>query len=204
MRPWARRAGPYLPSLLLILLLASVHAAASPDVDAARVAWGASAETVFSRFFAHFTAPFLHNGWGHLAYNAALLLIGLPVAVRRLGARLAVPLAYLASPVAGILVDLAIVLPLAALGVPAAVDAAPLRLVGASVVAFAGIGLALVARGPRWIVGGTALLAAYEVALRVGGVTEGFTWCYHLAGLGVGLAFGWALLAGEARRARPA
>lgn len=197
MHPWARRAGPYLPSLLLILFLASVHAAAASDLEATRIAWGASAETVFSRFFAHFTAPAFHNGWGHLAYNATLLLVGLPFAVRRFGARSTVPLAYLASPLAGILVDIAIVLPLAALGMPAAIDAAPRRLVGASVVAFAGIGLALVAKGPRFIVAGTIFLAAYEVVLLTLGATAGFTWCYHLAGLGMGLMLGWGLLATE-------
>lgn len=175
----------------VVALLWAIHLAASarngfalPEATRERV--GASASTALSRLHAHFVAPFFHDTLAHLAYNTLLFAIGVPLAVRAMGGG-ALAWAYLASPVAGILVDLLLILPLAALGVEAAVDAAPRRLVGASVVAFALLGLAIAAQGGAWWWALPAL-AAYEAALALAGVTKPFVWSYHLAGLALGVA----------------
>lgn len=179
----------------LIALVWGIHAALTARhgfalPDALREAWGASARTVFSRAYALFTAPFLHESLGHVAYNSVLFAIGTPFAVRAFGLP-AVGVAYLASPLAGFLVDVLLILPLAALGLPSAVAAAPERLVGASVVAWAAIGMALAAHAPQlgWIAwAAAAAVVAYEAALAFAGVTQGFVWAYHLTGFGLGAA----------------
>lgn len=188
--------GGWWATALVLAVLWSVHLAATSGngfalPEGLRSAVGASATTVLSRFHAHFIAPLFHESLGHLAYNSLLLAVGLPVAVRRFG-RGIVPFAYFASPVAGVLVDLLVILPLAALGIAPAVAAAPERLVGASVVAFAALGMAISAwSGERPRVLLVALgLVLYEIALSALGVTQGFVWLYHLAGLAIGLALG--------------
>lgn len=186
------------PVLWLVVVLAAlwgVHLAATfrsglALPDATRQAVGASAETVWRRAWAHFTAPFFHDGLFHLAYNTVLLSVGVTLAVGAFGPR-ALGVVYLASPAAGILVDALVILPLAAAGVAYAQDAAPTRLVGASVFAYALLGMALVARAPAWgVAGGAAVAVAYEVALALLGATRPFVFAYHLTGLGLGLVAG--------------
>lgn len=187
MRPW-------LALGLILGILWTIHLAATwrngfalPDATRANV--GASAQTVWSRFHAHFVAPFFHDGLFHIAYNSVLFALALPVAWRAFGWP-ALPLAYLASPIAGILVDALLILPLAARGVPMAVEAAPDRLVGASVIAFALVGMALVALAPRmgqWVFAAVAAVVLYEAILALTGTTRPFVWAYHLGGFGIGL-----------------
>lgn len=169
-------------ALGVLVVLWSVQLFVAPRVDLDIV--GASATTVISRAYAHVTSPFFHNSNGHLAYNSLLILVGVTLATRALGAR-AILYAFLISVATGILVDLVVVLPLAAAGLPAAVAAAPVRLVGASVFAFGALGLGL---QPKWGLVAIPFLGAYEVALALSGVTQGFVWCYHLAGFVLGVA----------------
>lgn len=171
----------------VLVILWSVQLFVAPHVD--RDAVGASATTVFSRAYAHFTAPFFHTSYGHIAYNSLLILVGVTLATRALGAR-AVLYAFGISVVTGILVDVVVVLPLAAAGSPAAVAAAPVRLVGASVFAFGSLGLGL---KPKWGLRAIPVLAAYEAVLALTGVTQGFVWCYHLTGFVFGVAFSHAI-----------
>lgn len=182
---------PFLALAAVLALLWGVHAAATWRTgfalpEATRQAVGASAQTLVTRLYAHFTAPFFHDGLGHLLYNSALLAVALPLAVRAFGGS-AVGVAYLASPAVGILVDALVILPLAAAGVGYAQEAAPVRLVGASVVAFALIGMALGARGGAWVAWGAAALVLYELTLAATGTTKPFVFAFHLGGLGVGL-----------------
>lgn len=193
----ARRVHRVRPALWLAAVLAilwGVHLAATwrnglALPDATREAVGASARTVWTRFHAHFVAPFFHDGVIHLAYNSVLLAVGVTLAVGALGPR-SLGVAYLASPLAGILVDALLILPLAGAGVAYALEAAPARLVGASVVAFALLGMALAARAPTTlpVVLGTLAIVAYEVTLAWTGTTRPFVFAYHLGGFLLGLA----------------
>lgn len=184
---------PLLALVAVVALLWAIHLAATARhgfalPDGTRAAVGASAQTVWSRFHAHFLAPFFHDGLGHLAYNTALFALALPVAVRAFGAP-SLAAAYVASPIAGIAVDALLILPLARAGNGVAIDAAPERLVGASVIAFALVGMALVALQPRiglWIVAAVVGIVAYEAALALTGTTRAFVWAYHLGGLALG------------------
>lgn len=186
----------------LVGALFAVHLVATRDhgyalPDSTREVVGASAKTVWSRFHAHFTAPFFHDSLFHLAYNSVILALALPVALRAFGPT-ALLAGYLASPLAGILVDLLIILPLAGAGWASAAATAQARLVGASVVAFALAGMALVALAPRLGLLAPVLvgaLVAYEVLLATLGITRPFVWAYHLAGLGLGLLVARTLLA---------
>lgn len=172
-----------------------VHIAATKDhaltlPDSVREQVGASADTVWSRFYAHFTSPFFHDRVSHLAYNTAILAIVLPLALRAYGPK-AMLLGYFASPIAGVAIDLFLILPLAHAGWPSAIETAHTRLVGASVIAFALAGMVIVAHAPRLGHFAFALAGAivvYEVGLALLGVTRPFIWAYHLGGLGVGSA----------------
>lgn len=178
---------------LVLVLLWSIHLVATFRhglvlPDAARSAVGASAETVWSRLYAQFSAPFFHDNLFHIAYNSVLFGIGIPVAINAFGGRV-LPVAYLASPIAGVLVDALIILPLAKSGNAVAIAAAPSRLVGASVVAFALLGMALLASSPRgggWTAAIGLAVVAYEATLAFTGVTRPFVWAYHLSGFGLG------------------
>lgn len=180
--------------------LAAVHLVATgggaqPLPTWAREAFGASAATTFSRPGAFFAAPFFHSSWGHLLYNSLLLGVALPSVLRRFGVARGLLLVYLASPLVGVLVNVLFIRPLAFSGVEYAVAAAPVRLIGASVVAFATVGAAL-ASGPlrswRGRAGAFVLLAAYEATLELLGVTQPFIATYHLGGLLIGLVAGAA------------
>lgn len=195
---------PFVVLAAVLALLWAIHLVATwrhglALPEGTRAAVGASAQTVWSRFHAHFVAPFFHDGIFHLAYNSLLFALALPVALRAFGLP-ALPLAYLASPVAGIVVDALLILPLAKAGNATALEAAPERLVGASVVAFACIGMALVALQPRlglWTLAVVGGIVVYEVALAAAGTTRPFVWAYHLGGLALGLAAAAWLRAGQ-------
>lgn len=151
---------------------------------------GASAETAFTRPHAHLTAPFFHDGIPHLLYNTLLFGLALPYVVRAHG-RVALVVASFASPLVGVLVDALLILPLAGAGSAVAIAAAPARLVGASIVAFALLGMAIVALAGRigrarsvWLLGALVL---YEGLLAATGTTRPFVWAYHLGGLFLGM-----------------
>lgn len=166
--------------------------------EATRETFGASASTLLPRLYAQFTAPFFHESLGHLGYNSMLFAVGLPLALRRLGIRRGLLVAYASSPVAGILVDALVILPLAAAGVPVAEAAAPRRLVGASVVAFCALGIAFGGwRSPRGRATAAAAIGAYELALAAAGVTQPFVFAYHLTGFAFGLAAGHSATRGS-------
>jgi len=152
---------------------------------------GASAGTLLSEPWRQLTALWFHHGWGHLAYNLAVLGATWPVARRRLGPW-TVPLALLASPLVGILVDLALVLPLAAADWSYAVAARDNLLVGASVAVMAGAGMAWWALPRRWHLPVAVAYVAYEAVLALG-VTQPFVGVYHVAGASLGAWMGrWA------------
>lgn len=168
----------------------SSNGLALPDTVRERV--GASADTVWSRFHAHFVAPCFHDGLFHIAYNTVLFAIALPIAFRAYGPN-AIAFGYLASPIAGILVDVLLILPLAKAGSATAAEIAQTRLVGASVVAFALGGMALASLAPRFGPTPVFLIAAaivlYEVLLAATATTRPFIWAYHLGGFGIGHSF---------------
>ncbi|MDX1610859.1 MAG: rhomboid family intramembrane serine protease [Candidatus Thermoplasmatota archaeon] len=174
-------------------LLVAVHGVAT-----ARTGWvlteevrhlvGASPGTTLERPWAHLTAPFFHDGLFHLSYNLTVLLITLPVALAAMGPWRGAVLAYLASPVSAILVNLLLILPLAAAGWSYAQVAVDPRLVGASIMIFAGAGMALATR--PWSATTVALVAiafvGYELVLAVTGTTRPFVGVYHVTGAATG------------------
>lgn len=188
---------PLWPLVLAAALLA-VHLAATRGTgvlpDGVREQFGASAATVASRPWAQATTFWLHESWGHVAYNLTLLAATMPFAAGAYGPRV-VLLGMLASVLAGFLVNLLLILPVAAAGAPYATDHMARRLVGASVVAFAGAGMAWTAwGGPGWAraaaLGG---FVAFEAALAVSGVTRPWVWAYHVTGGLLGVGFGLAM-----------
>lgn len=184
--------------LVFAVALVAVHLAATRGTgvlpDAVREQFGASAATVASRPWAQATAFWFHRSWGHLAYNLAVLLAATPWAVGAYGPRV-VLLGMLASVLAGFLVDLLLILPLAAAGLSHAADHAAHRLVGASVVAFAGAGMAWTAwDGVGWLrAAAFAGFVLLEVGLAVLGATRPWVWAFHVAGGALGVGFGLAL-----------
>ena len=188
-------------TLALAALLVGIHLAVTARngfalPETMRDVVGASPATTLTRPWSHFTAPFFHYGFGHLGYNVAILLATMPIALRSFGAGRALPAAYAISPLTGIAVNLLVILPLAALGVQAAQAAAPVPLVGASVMIFAGAGLAASAMlsgrglGPAWSIGLVALFVAYELVLQSLGLTQHFVWLYHATGFALGSVLG--------------
>lgn len=187
-KEWIALAGVLAMLWSIHVAATAMHGFALPDALRERV--GASADSVWSRFHAHFTAPFFHDRVPHIAYNTVIFAIVLPLAFRAYGAK-AMLLGYVASPIAGIAVDVFLILPLANAGWPSAIETGRTRLVGASVVAFALAGMAIVANAPRLGIFSVAIaggIILYEAALASFGVTQPFIWAYHLAGLGIGSA----------------
>jgi membrane associated rhomboid family serine protease len=177
--------------LVLVHLVATFrHGFALPD--SLRSIVGASPNTTLTRPWALFAAPFFHDDFFHLGYNLAVLAATLPVALEAVGPLRGLAAAYLASPVASAFVNLALILPWAALGWGWAEAAVNPRLVGASVVIFAAAGIALATRD--WSTRTRALVAvgylAYETVLAVTGTTRPFVGVYHVTGFALGLLLG--------------
>lgn len=181
----------------VLAFLGSVHAIATAThgfvlPESVRERVGASADTVWSRFHAHFVGPFFHDNLFHILYNSAIFALVLPIAFRAYGPK-SLLLGYLASPISGIAVDVLLVLPLAKTGWAPAIEAAQAKLVGASVVAFALAGMALVSLVPRlgpWALAVAGGIVIYELVLAAFELTRPFVWAYHLTGFGLGAAMG--------------
>lgn len=191
---------PWLATFGVAVVLAAIHLRVSASnglllPDGLREAFGASAATVATRPWAQLTAPFFHYGVGHIAYNSLVFALGLPFAMRRLGVARALGLAFVASPLAGFLVNLGVILPLAAAGVGYAEAAAGTRLVGSSIVAFAALGMALAsaawASGPK-PAAAVMTFGIYEAALESFGLTQPFVGAYHFTGFVLGILLGRA------------
>ncbi len=186
-------AGLYAVALLAIHLVATRGSGNLPA--ALNRSWGASAGTVGPRWWAQFTAPWFHEDWFHLGYNLSVLAATMPLAVGAWGPE-ALMVALLASPAAGFTVNLGILLPGARRGWQYAQAAVEPRLVGASVVIFAGAGLALAGSGWSWgwQVAVAGAFAAYEAVLATARVTKPFVGIYHYAGFMIGFGVGPMLL----------
>lgn len=187
---------PLWPLLFAVVLLA-VHVAVTRGgvlPDALREQFGASAATVASRPWAQATAFWFHESWGHIGYNLAVLAATMPFAVGAHGPRV-VLLGMLASVLAGFFVNLLLIQPLAAAGLSYAADHMTRRLVGASVVVFAGAGMAWAAwGGPGWARAAALVgFVAFEAALAAFGVTRPWVWAYHVTGGLLGVGFGLAM-----------
>lgn len=181
--------GVALVLVVVHLLATGANGFALPE--GTREAAGASPSTTLARPWAHLTAPFFHYGLFHLGFNLALLALTMPPALRALGWRRALPAAYAMSPVAGVAVNLLVILPLAGADVAYAEAAVDTRLVGASVVAYAGAGMALVAAAPwraRGKLAAAGAVVAFDGALAALAVTQPFVGVYHVAGFALGAA----------------
>lgn len=185
----AQRTALGLAGLLTLVHLVATARNGLALPESLRAIVGASPATTTRRPWALFTAPFFHDDLFHLGYNLVVLGITLPVALEAAGIARGTLAAYLASPLASAFVNLALILPLAAAGWGWAEAAVDPKLVGASVVIFAGAGIALATRD--WRAGTIALVAAayiaYEAVLALTGTTRPFVGVYHVTGFAVGV-----------------
>lgn len=141
--------------------------------------------TTLSQWWHHLWAGFFHRSWGHLLFNLAVLAVALPFAAKGPGPWWTLANAYWIGPLTVFVLHLLVVLPLASLGVPYAVRALDLPLVGFSVMAYSVAGMALtLAPGPVALRVAAVVVVA-EAALAVW-VTAPFIAVYHVAGLGLG------------------
>ncbi len=174
--------------LLAIHLVATGGRGALPPAVNRR--FGSNAGSVLPRWWAQFTAPWFHETWFHIGYNQTVMLATMPLALAALGP-VALLVALAASPMTGYAVNLLLVLPLARRWSYARAAVEP-RLVGASVVIFAGAGVALATwDAPGWArVAVAGAVGLYETVLAKTGLTKPFVGFYHMGGFVVGLAAG--------------
>jgi len=139
------------------------------------------------------TSIFAHGGFGHIALNSIVLYFFGPVVEDRIGSNRFLALFLFAGALAG----------LAQIGVGLALGGAPAGVIGASGAIAAAMGVLTVLNPhlriylyfiipmPLWIA--TALFAGYSVLISTaGGIgAGGVAQIAHLAGLAVGLAYGY-------------
>jgi hypothetical protein len=169
---------------LLVVHLVATHGTGSLDGQALAIA-SISPSTTLSLWWHHLWAGFFHRSWGHLAYNVAVLLIALPFAVRQQGPLLTLANAYWIGPFTVFTLHLLVVLPLAGAGVPYAVKALEVPLVGFSVMAYSLAGMALTLAPPWVAIAAFGALVLYETALAIW-VTAPFIGLYHVMEFAMG------------------
>lgn len=187
------RATILIASALVVTHVAATAAHGLVLTDGLRERVGASPETTLTRPWSLLIAPFFHDDLFHLGYNLLVLALVLPWGLEAVGVTRGLTAAYLASPVSVALVNLLLILPLAAAGWGWAQAAVEPRLVGSSVAIFAAAGLALGTRGwsPTLVAGVTATYLVYETILAATGTTRAFVGVYHSTGFLVGLALAY-------------
>jgi hypothetical protein len=169
---------------LLAIHLAATHATGrlhEPVLSRAAV----TPATTLSLWWHHAWAGLFHKSWGHLAYNLAVFAAAFPFAARQQGPWATLGQAYWMGPFTVFTLHLLLVLPLAGAGVPYAVRALDVPLVGFSVMAYAMAGMALAAAPLAVAAAVAAGVLVLETASAVW-VTAPFVSVYHVAGLGLG------------------
>ena len=169
---------------LLVIHLTATHGTGTlenPNLANAAV----SPSTTLSLWWHHLWAGFFHRSWGHLAYNLAVFAIAFPFAVRQQAPWFTLANAYWIGPFTVFLLHLLLVLPLASAGLPYAVKALDIPLVGFSVMAYSMAGMALTLAPPTAIVATFTGLVLFETLLAIW-VTAPFIGVYHVAGFGMG------------------
>lgn len=141
--------------------------------------------TTLTHWWRHLWAGFFHTSWAHLTFNLAVFTLAMAFATRDQPAWATLANALWIGPLTVFVLHLVLVLPLATTGVPYAIKALDIPLVGFSVMAYSMGGMALVV-APPMLAGGLALLVvALEVVFAIW-VTGPFIAVYHLAGFGLG------------------
>ncbi|MES2154886.1 MAG: hypothetical protein V4510_07095 [bacterium] len=176
----------------VVCLLVVVHVFASGGTFTIRSttlnAVAITPETTLSRWWNHVVAGFFHTTPIHLAFNVALFSLAFPFAIRGQSLWATLASAYAVSLFGVLLLHLAVVRPLAAAGLPYAVQAMTIPLVGFSVVAYATAGMAVAGiASPLLALGLGATVVVFEAAAGLGGFTGPFIFVYHLTGFLAGL-----------------
>lgn len=138
----------------------------------------------------HLWAGFFHTTPTHIAFNLALFAAAFPLAAGAAPLR-TFGIAYLIGPASVFTLHLLVVRPLAAAGVPYAVQAMDRSLVGFSVIAYATAGMAiavLALRQPVVALVASGVVVAFELVVGLSGATGPFIFVYHLVGFGLGWA----------------
>jgi hypothetical protein len=173
--------------LLAIHLVASAGTFTLTEPRLSRIA--ITPATTLSLWWRHLWAGLFHTTPLHILFNLALFSLAFPFAIRGhtpLGTFLS---GYAIGPVVVLLLHLALVRPLAGAGIPYAVGAMHVPLVGFSVIAYSIAGMAVMALpSPTLRLGVVGAVLAFEV---VGGAvlraTGPFIFVYHLAGFCTGM-----------------
>ncbi|HJQ93549.1 MAG TPA: hypothetical protein VJ874_04605 [Candidatus Thermoplasmatota archaeon] len=181
--------GVVLSGLGVVLALAAIHAVATQGTghlgDAAKAQLAVTPATTLSHWWRHLWAGLFHNDPLHIGYNLAVFAASFWFATRQMSWAGTLANMYWIGPFAVFTLHLLVVLPLAKLGVPYAVEALHKPLVGSSVMAYSVAGAAFTL-APAWAaVGFAAVLVAYELVLAAFG-TGPFIWLYHLGGFALG------------------
>lgn len=141
--------------------------------------------TTVGRFPLHFVANLFHENLAHIAFNLLVFTAGFWLATRRADPAATVGTSYALGIFTVFLLQIALVIPLARLGLPYAVEALHRPLVGFSVIAYATLGAGITVLPPagQWSILGGVLV--FEVAAAAF-VTAPFISVYHLGGLAMG------------------
>jgi hypothetical protein len=170
--------------------LGAIHAVASGGTFTLRpgvlAAVGITPATTLSRGWLHLVAGLFHTTPLHIGFNLALFAAALPFAARGHSAWGTLGAAYLVGPAVVLAAHLLLVRPLAAAGMPYAVAAMDLPLVGFSVIAYATAGMAVAQAPAAWAVGLSCLVLAFELGAGLGRFTGPFIFAYHLLGFAAG------------------
>jgi hypothetical protein len=153
--------------------------------DAAKADLAVTPAATLTRWWRHLWAGLFHNDPLHIAYNLTVFAVAFAFATRQMGPWATLANAYWIGPFTVFALHLLVVLPLAAAGLPYAVRAMDVPLVGFSVMAYSVAGAALTL-APGWVAGlAFGALVGYELVLASFG-TGPFIWLYHLTGFALG------------------
>src|SRR5688572_16692806 len=160
-RPWVGVPGWPAPVVLwsgagVLVGLVAIHLVATHGTfhlaEATKAQVAITPATTLSHAWRHVYAGAFHDGPVHIGYNLAVFAVAFAFATREMSPGLTLANMYWIGPVTVFALHLLVVLPLAKLGVPYAVDALHRPLIGFSVMAYSVAGAALTL-APGWVAG---------------------------------------------------
>ncbi|HUR62715.1 MAG TPA: hypothetical protein VM286_10185 [Candidatus Thermoplasmatota archaeon] len=173
--------------LLALHLVASAGSFTLTEPRLSRIA--ITPASTLSMWWRHLWAGLFHTTPLHILFNLALFSLAFPFAIRGHTPLATFLTGYAIGPIVVLLLHLALVRPLAGAGIPYAVGAMHVPLVGFSVIAYSIAGMATMAiPSPALRLGTVVLVLAFEVTAGVLlRATGPFIFVYHLAGFSTGM-----------------
>jgi hypothetical protein len=185
-----RGLGVALGAVTVLLVLHLIATQGTFTLGPARLqALGVTPATTLTQWWRHLYAGLFHTTPVHILFNLALFALAFPFAIRGHAPLGTLLTGYAIGPTVVLLLHLLLVRPLAAGGLPYAVAALNVPLVGFSVIAYGILGMATAAiPSPTFRLGLVAVVLAFEVtAGAVLRATGPFIFVYHLAGFATGM-----------------